>query len=105
LESTVIESDVWVGCGATIMTGVRIGRGSIIAAGSVVVKDVPPYEIHGGSPARKIRDRFADGVAREVHDRMLAQRPTRGRYCGTWKDRSRDENETPSQLDDLWVSR
>jgi len=53
-----IESDVWVGYGAIIMSGLRIGKGSIIAAGSVVTKDVSPYTIVGGNPARFIKLRF-----------------------------------------------
>jgi chloramphenicol O-acetyltransferase type B len=55
---TIIEDDVWVGYGSTIMSGVRIGTGSIIAAGSLVTKDVEPYSIYGGVPAKKIKDRF-----------------------------------------------
>jgi serine acetyltransferase len=81
LKPTVIEPDVWIGCGAIVLAGVRIGRGAIIAAGAVVTKDVPPYEIHGGVPARKLSDRFADAGARETHDRMLAQPPVRGEFC------------------------
>jgi virginiamycin A acetyltransferase len=57
---TVIGNDVWFGYGALIMPGVRIGDGAIIAAGSVVTADVPPYAIVGGSPATVIRKRFAD---------------------------------------------
>lgn len=53
-----IEDDVWIGHGSIILQGVRIKRGSIIAAGSVVTKDVPEYTIYGGNPARKIKDRF-----------------------------------------------
>jgi acetyltransferase-like isoleucine patch superfamily enzyme len=78
LEPTIIEADVWVGYGTVIMAGVRIGRGSIIAANAVVTKDVPPYEIWGGVPARKITDRFANSEDRERHDAMLAQPPQRG---------------------------
>jgi carbonic anhydrase/acetyltransferase-like protein (isoleucine patch superfamily) len=70
-RKTVIEDDVWVGLGSTIMQGVTIGRGSIIAARSVVTRDVPPYEIWGGVPAKKIRDRFVTAEERERHDRML----------------------------------
>ena len=54
----IIESDVWVGYGSTIVSGVKIGEGSIIAAGSVVVKDVQPYSIVGGNPATYIKMRF-----------------------------------------------
>ena len=81
LRRTVIESDVWLGCGSIVMTGVRIGRGAIVAAGAVVTRDVPPYEIHGGVPARRIGMRFASEEERRIHDAMLAQPPARGRYC------------------------
>lgn len=55
---TTIEDDVWIGYGSTIMSGVKIGRGSIVAAGSLITKDVEPYVIYGGVPAKKIKDRF-----------------------------------------------
>lgn len=55
---TTIEDDVWVGYGATILGGVKIGEGSIIGAGSLVIKDVEPYSIYAGTPAKKIRGRF-----------------------------------------------
>lgn len=61
-KTTVIHSDVWIGDGAIIMPGVSIGKGSIIGANAVVTKDVPPYEIWGGVPARKIRDRFSNQI-------------------------------------------
>lgn len=57
---TVIGNDVWIGQDVTIMPGVRIGDGAIIAACSVVAKDVPPYAIAGGNPCRVIRPRFDD---------------------------------------------
>ena len=44
-----VDNDVWIGYGATIMSGVHIGQGAIVAAGAVVTKDVPPYAIVGGS--------------------------------------------------------
>jgi maltose O-acetyltransferase len=53
----VIEDDVWIGARVILMPGVRIEKGSIIGAGSVVTKDVPPYTIVGGNPAREIRKR------------------------------------------------
>lgn len=53
----VIEDDVWIGAGSTILSGVTIGRGAIIAAGAVVNKDVPPYTIVGGVPAKIIKER------------------------------------------------
>ncbi|GAA2082585.1 CatB-related O-acetyltransferase [Streptomyces albiaxialis] len=57
---TVVGNDVWLGRQVTVMPGVRIGDGAIVAAGSVVTADVPPYTIVGGNPARTIRQRFSD---------------------------------------------
>jgi acetyltransferase-like isoleucine patch superfamily enzyme len=51
-----IEDDVWIGAKATVLSGVRIGRGAIVAAGAVVVKDVPPFTLVAGVPARVIRE-------------------------------------------------
>lgn len=58
----VIGNDVWIGYEAVIMAGVTIGDGAIIGARAVVTKDVPPYTIVGGVPAREIRRRFSDDV-------------------------------------------
>ena len=55
-----IGNDVWIGARATILNGCKIGDGAIVAAGAVVTKDVPPYCIVGGVPAKVIRKRFAD---------------------------------------------
>ena len=57
---TSIGNDVWVGSNVIIPGGVRIGTGAIVAAGSVVVKDVPPYAVVGGNPAKVIRLRFSE---------------------------------------------
>ena len=54
----IIEDDVWIGSRVTILPGVKIGKGSIIGAGSVVTKDVAPYTIVGGNPAKEIRRRI-----------------------------------------------
>lgn len=54
----VIEDEVWVGTGAMIFSGVRVGKGSVVAAGAIVTQDVPPYAIVGGNPAKLIRYRF-----------------------------------------------
>ena len=54
----IFEDDIWVGSGAIILKGVRIGRGSIVAAGALVNKDVLPYTIVGGVPAKQISKRF-----------------------------------------------
>ena len=53
-----IDDDVWLGYGATILSGVHIGQGAVVAAGAVVTKDVPPYAIVGGVPAKIIKYRF-----------------------------------------------
>lgn len=59
---TVVGSDVWIGREATIMPGVQIGSGAIVATRSVVTADVPPYAIVGGNPARVIRTRFDEAT-------------------------------------------
>lgn len=56
-KDVIIGSDVWIGANVTIVAGVKIGDGCIIAAGSVVTKDVPPYSIAGGVPAKVIKCR------------------------------------------------
>ena len=58
----VIGDDVWIGTGAMILSGVTVGQGAVIAAGSVVTKDVEPYAIVGGVPARLIRYRFDEAT-------------------------------------------
>jgi acetyltransferase-like isoleucine patch superfamily enzyme len=63
----VIGNDVWVGFGATILSGVRIGDGAVIAAKSVVTKDVEPYSIVGGTPAKLIKYRFPQ----EIIDKLI----------------------------------
>lgn len=57
---TVIGNDVWLGRESVVMPGVKIGDGAIIAAYSVVTKDIPPYSVFGGNPARFIKKRFDD---------------------------------------------
>ncbi len=59
-KETVIGNDVWIGIRAIILPGVTVGDGAVIGAGSVVTKDVGPYEIWAGNPARLIRKRFDD---------------------------------------------
>ena len=63
---TVIGSDVWIGINSMIKSGVKIGHGSIIGMGSVVTKDVEPYTIVGGCPAKVIKKRFSDGIILEL---------------------------------------
>lgn len=62
----IIDDDVWIGYGATIMSGVHIGQGAVIAAGAVVTKDVPPYAIVGGVPAKLIKYRFSPRMVNEL---------------------------------------
>jgi acetyltransferase-like isoleucine patch superfamily enzyme len=62
----VIGNDVWIGTGVTIMSGITIGDGAVIAAKSVVVKDVEPYSIVGGNPAKFIKKRFSDEVINKL---------------------------------------
>jgi virginiamycin A acetyltransferase len=63
---TVIGNDVWMGYEATVMPGVQVGDGAIIAAQSVVVSHVPPYSVVGGNPAQRIRQRFEDEVIQSL---------------------------------------
>lgn len=65
----VVSDDVWIGYGAIILSGVHIGQGAVVAAGAVVDKDVPPYAIVGGVPARLLRYRFSK-VIREKLERI-----------------------------------
>ncbi|MEM6767855.1 MAG: CatB-related O-acetyltransferase [Bacteroidota bacterium] len=65
---TIIGNDVWIGYGATIMPGVTIGDGAIIATKSVVTKDVVPYAIVGGNPAKEIRKRFSPSEIQDLLD-------------------------------------
>ena len=62
----VLEDDVWIGLGAIICSGVHIGQGAIVAAGSVVVKDVEPYSIIGGNPAKHIKYRFDEKIRNKL---------------------------------------
>lgn len=80
LRPTSIGRDVWIGAGAIIMAGVEIGDGAIVAAGAVVTKNIPPCEIHGGIPNRKIKDRFATEEDKLLHLAQISQPPTQGTY-------------------------
>lgn len=82
LKQTIIEDDAWLGYKVTVIAGARIGRGAIVAAGAVVTRDVPAYEIHGGVPAKKIGERFSTSEERDAHDKMLDEPAKRGDYCG-----------------------
>lgn len=62
----IVDDDVWIGHGVIINSGVHIGRGAIVASGAVVVKDVEPYCIVGGNPAKQIKYRFADNIRKKL---------------------------------------
>lgn len=57
-ERLIIHDDVWIGYGSIVLSGVIVGRGAIVAAGSVVTKNIPPYAIAAGVPARVVGERF-----------------------------------------------
>ena len=59
-SDVIFEGDNWIGMNVTILKGVTIGYGSVIAAGAVVTKSIPPYSVVGGVPARVIRQRFSE---------------------------------------------
>lgn len=83
-KRVTIGHDVWIGHGATILAGVKIGHGAVIAAGAVVTKDVEPYTIMAGVPARFLRWRFLPDIAGRLialawwdwdHDRLAEAVP------------------------------
>ena len=69
-QPVVIEDDVWCGANVTILKGVTIERGSVVAAGAVVTKSFPPYSIIGGIPAKLIKMRFTEEEIKEHESRM-----------------------------------
>ena len=62
----IIGSDVWIGHGVSIMSGITIGSGAVLATNSTVVKNVSPYEVVGGNPSRKIKDRFSETIKNKL---------------------------------------
>lgn len=62
----IVCDDVWIGHGAIILSGVNIGQGAVVAAGAIVTKDVPPYAIVGGNPAKIIKYRFAPDIGKKL---------------------------------------
>jgi acetyltransferase-like isoleucine patch superfamily enzyme len=80
LRAIVIGRDVWIGARSIVLAGVEIGDGAIVAAGTVVSNNIPPCEIHGGVPNRKIKDRFESESAKHRHLVHLQQPPAQGRF-------------------------
>lgn len=72
---TIIGDGVWIGMRAMIMPGVKIGEGAVIASGAIVTKDVAPYTVVGGNPAKVIKKRFTDEVIEELLNLHLYERP------------------------------
>lgn len=62
----VVEDDVWIGYGATILSGIRIGKGAVVGAKSVVTRDVPDYAIVAGNPAKVLKYRFDEEIINEL---------------------------------------
>ena len=73
-KPTEIGSDVWIGFGAIIIGGVKVGTGAIVAAGAVVTKDVPDYAIVGGNPARVLKFRFKTETERLIHKNFIMKK-------------------------------
>lgn len=72
-QKIIIDDDVWIGFGSVVFTGVHVHRGAIIAAGSIVTKDVPPYAIVAGNPAKIKGYRFTDEQITE-HEKVLYEK-------------------------------
>ena len=85
-QDTIVDNDVWIGFNVTLMPGVTIGRGSIIGAGAVVTKSIPPYTIAVGNPCRPIRMKF---TKEEIIERELILYP-------------KDERMTIEEIDQLF---
>ena len=62
----MVEDDAWIGYGATVLSGVRIGQGAVVAAGALVTKDVPAYAVVGGVPAKVIKYRFPEEICNRL---------------------------------------
>ena len=85
----IIENDVWIGAKSTIMSGVKIHNGAVVAASSTVTKDIPPYAIVGGNPAKIIKYRFS-----ELQIELLLK-------IGWW---NWSEDKIKSEFKNLWSS-
>lgn len=72
-RGVTLHDDCWIGFSSIILAGVTVGEGAVVAAGSVVHRDVDPYSIVGGNPAKTIKSRFATMQEEERHRAMLAE--------------------------------
>ena len=73
MQEPIIGHDVWIGSNVLVLRGVRIGNGAVIGAGAVVCRDIPPYSIAVGVPARVIKPRFASDAERQQAEHALAK--------------------------------
>ncbi len=80
VSKTYIGKDVWIGAGSIILSGVNIGSGAIVAAGSVVTKNIPDCTIFGGVPARFIKNRFSE-EDKIKHLHLIKNEKLTGDYC------------------------
>jgi len=71
----IVQDEAWIGSNAIILSGVTIGKGAMVAAGAIVTKDVPPYAIVGGNPARVIRYKFSEEIVNELLTLWLVDIP------------------------------
>jgi serine acetyltransferase len=71
----IIDDEVWIGTNAVIMSGVKIAKGAVVAAGSVVTRDVPSYAVCGGNPARVIKYLFPEEIIDKLTSFRLADVP------------------------------
>jgi acetyltransferase-like isoleucine patch superfamily enzyme len=91
-KGIIIGDDVWVGFGAIVLSGVEVGRGAIVAAGTIVTKDVAPYSIVAGIPAKKVGQRFSweeiQQHEEQIYGRSITEIPIIETVEGTnFKDR------------------
>lgn len=93
----ILEDDVWIGFRSTIMSGVTLGKGCIVAAGAVVTKDVPPYAIVGGCPAKVIKYRFSEEMINKM-DKLKYDNISIDVLKSNYEKLSRDVNESNIDL-------
>lgn len=74
-KETLIEDDVWIASNVVVKQGVHIGRGAVVGANAVVLKNVPPYTIVAGVPAKEIKKRFSENIIREIETTRFWEYP------------------------------